>query len=131
MSAQPEPFALPERWYCYRINDGVDTKKPGIYEWRIAGAGSYIGQYRWISRPKTHYGRNLVKLFNRLPYRNRNPEGFRRIHKALAEAHRDGRRIELIIVENVELKIERNRREQALIKSRGNLNGRRADQNSN
>ena len=128
MSAQLDPFTLPDGWYCYRVNDGVDTKKPGIYEWRIDGAGSYIGQYRWISRPTTHYGRNLVKLFNGLPDRNRSPNGFRGIHKALADAHRDGRRIELIIVENVELKIERNRREQVLIKLRGNLNGRRNDQ---
>jgi hypothetical protein len=37
----------------------------------------------------------------------------------LADAHRAGRRIELIIVENVETKIERNRREQELIKLRG------------
>lgn len=131
MSDQLGSFTLPAGWYCYRVNDGVDVNRPGIYEWRIDGMGSYIGQYRWISRPTTHYGRNLIKLFNGLPYRKRSPDGFRRIHRALADAHRDGRRIELVIVENVESKIERNRRERELIALRGNLNGRSSDQISN
>jgi hypothetical protein len=116
-------FLVPDDWYDYRINDGVDVKRPGIYEWRIYGMGSYIGQYLRISRPTKEYRRNLINLLNDRPYRLRNPAGFRRIHRELARAHREKRRIQLIIVENVTDKLQRNRREQELIKVRGNLNG--------
>jgi hypothetical protein len=81
MNKPLDPVSLPNGWYTYHVNEGVDVSRPGIYEWRIDGMGSYIGQYRWISRPTTHYRRNLIKLFNGLPYRNRSPDGFRRIHR--------------------------------------------------
>jgi hypothetical protein len=113
---------LPEGWCCYCVNDGVDTKKPGIYQWRIEGAGSYIGKYGRIRRPTKEYRRNLIGLLNSRAYRKANPDGYRRIHRELASAHRDGRRIELIILENV-CAAKINERERELIKSLGNLNG--------
>jgi hypothetical protein len=59
-----------------------------------------------------------------LPYRSNNRYGFRRIHRALAEATFEGRQITLKILENPILS-DINARERALIRERRcNLNGR-------
>lgn len=114
-------ITLPKDWYSYTVHSGVNTDLPGIYEWHIEGAGSYIGKYGRVRRPTREYRRNVVRLLNKKPYRKGNPEGYRRIHLELARAWRDGRRIELIILENV--RAERiNQREQELIANRGTLN---------
>lgn len=113
---------LSDTWCEYFVCKDVDTKFPGIYEWKIDGAGSYIGQYGRIRRPTKHYRRNVVRLMNGEAYRKGKPEGFRRIHLELEKAVRENRRIELHILENVEIdKI--NARELELIKQRGTLNG--------
>jgi len=114
---------LPAGWYDYILTDGVDEKKPGIYEWRIEGAGSYIGKYTRISRPKIEYEKNVLKILNGWPYRSKKPEKFRRVHRELERAHREGRRITLVILENVDPFLL-NQRESELIADRGTLNGR-------
>ena len=114
-------LALAPGWYEETVLPGVDVERPGLYEWRIEGAGSYIGQYRWISRPRREYGLNVVRLLNDLPYRKRKPDGFRRIHRELVAALNEGRRIELLILENAD-KPAINDRERVLIAERGNLN---------
>jgi hypothetical protein len=80
----------------------VSELKPGIYEWRIEGVGCYIGKYTKIDRPKSHYARKVGHLLAGRPYRPADPNGFRRIHRALAEAVTAERRITLSILENVE-----------------------------
>jgi len=49
------------------------------------------------------------------PYSKSKPDGFRRIHRALQSAHREGRTITLTILENVLDAADRNHRERALI----------------
>ncbi len=115
-------LTLPAGWYVYSENDGVDPMKPGLYEWRIADVGSYIGKYGRIRRPTKEYGRNVIRLLNQKTYRRSNPEVYRRIHRELTNAHLEGRRIELIIIENVDAEYI-NSREKELIKLRGTLNG--------
>ena len=129
MPSQPPPssslplrLALASDWHVETIAPGVDINRPGLYEWRIEGTGSYIGQYRWISRPRREYWLNVARLINGLPYRKGNPDGFRRIHRELAAALMDGRRIELVVPENGE-RPALNNRERELIRERGNLNG--------
>jgi hypothetical protein len=115
-------FTLSDTWCEYFVCRNVDTKSPGIYEWKIDGAGSYIGQFGSIRRPTMHYRRNVVRLMNGEAYRKGKPAGFRRIHLELEKAIRENRRIELHILENVKAdKI--NARELELIKTRGTLNG--------
>ena len=121
MPKSPVRIALPPIWYTEMIFPGVDPDKRGLYEWRIEGVGSYIGQYRWHARPRRQYGTNVARLLGRLPYRRSNPEGFRRIHWALAAAVVGRRIIDLRFVENAE-RPELNTREQALIAERGCLN---------
>jgi hypothetical protein len=114
---------LPAAWYEYVLKDGVDESRPGIYEWRIEGAGSYVGKYTWISRPKSEYERNVLKILNGWPYRPQKPDKFRRVHRELELAHREGRRITLVILENVD-PLRLAQRERELIALRGMLNGR-------
>lgn len=114
---------LPEDWYTLIEIEGVDCTKSGLYEWKIEGVGSYIGKYTHINRPKKHYTRNVTNLLNNKPYR-KNSAVFRRIHHELAEAWRNQKQITLTILENCSRE-EINSREQALIKGRGKLNGKR------
>jgi hypothetical protein len=112
---------LPSNWYRYVVHDGVDTRKPGIYEWEIENSGSYIGKYTNISRPTRDYARHVLNLLNkRKAYRPQNPDGYRRIHRELIRAYLDNRTITLHILENP---TDANRRERELIAERGTLNG--------
>lgn len=56
------PFALPSAWYEELLVEGVDPALPGIYEWRIADAGVYIGQYSHAKRPRRNYGTNVANI---------------------------------------------------------------------
>ena len=121
--ASSSKLALAPDWYVEAPKPpNFDEGRPGLYEWRIEGAGSYIGQYRWISRPRREYGLNVARLINDLPYRKGKPTGFRRIHRELASALMEGRRIELVFLENGE-RPALNARETELIHARGKLNG--------
>jgi hypothetical protein len=128
MLANPhKPLALPhyvvihgKRYPCI-VNDGVNISLPGLYEWKIGERGSYIGKYKRIKRPTREYGRNVKRLMEGKAYRLNNPDGFRKIHLELAEAHRKGWAITLIILENAQ-ESEINRCERKLIADRGALN---------
>jgi hypothetical protein len=121
MSDQKVEITLPDNWHDIIVVDGVHKHLPGIYEWQIEGRGSYIGKYTHISRPLKEYGRNVTKIVNGRPYRPANPDGFRYIHRELHAAHRECRKITLIILENGE-PTQLGRREAELIAERGNLN---------
>jgi hypothetical protein len=96
------PTILPDSWYTLAVAKDVDLNRPGIYYWVIAGGDSYIGKYSNIRRPTKHYGRIVQLHRSNGDYRKSNPRGFRRIHIALSEAIREGRKVELRILENVE-----------------------------
>src|ERR1700720_2355970 len=89
---------LPEGWYDLKINPGVDENHPGIYQWEIAGIGSYIGKYKRISRPKKRYGRNVSRILRGDPYWPSKRDGFRHIHRVLAAAYSAGLQITLTIL---------------------------------
>jgi hypothetical protein len=77
---------LPDGWFSIEVAAGVDCSRPGLDEWHIEGVGSYIGKFKRIGRPTQEYGRNVLRLLRREAYRKGKPEGFRRIHRELAEA---------------------------------------------
>jgi len=103
---------LPNDWYLFV--PAADIDKPGLYRWDIEGVGSYIGKYTKPSRPKKHYARNVRRLLANEPYRKNKPEGFRVIHRVLAKAFCQGRRITLTIVKNYPVE-ELHDRERAMI----------------
>jgi enamine deaminase RidA (YjgF/YER057c/UK114 family) len=76
--------------------------KPGIYQFTIHGAGSYVGRYTKADRVLHEYARNVRKLLDKKSYRPANPAGFRRIHIELHKAVVEGRSIRLEILENVD-----------------------------
>jgi hypothetical protein len=86
----------------------IDPRQAMIYMWEIISSeddsvlGRYIGKSsRGETRPLTHYARNVANLLAGKPYRKNNPEGYRRIHHALAEATACGHKVRLIYLENV------------------------------
>ena len=112
---------MSDEWFGLVIPRDIDRNKPGLYEWTIQGVGSYIGTFTHISRPLHEYTRNVERLLAELPYRPRKPNGFRDIHRALAEARRNESRITLTILGNVDPELI-NERELMLIDDRGTLN---------
>ncbi len=120
--ASHDAVSLPQDWYREVVADGVCAGKPGIYRWQIEGAGVYIGRYTKISRPRYEYQRNVERILNGWDYRHRYRK-FRRVHRALAHAHSNRRRIVLTILANAETH-DLNRVEKQHIRSeRANLNG--------
>lgn len=114
---------VPKDWHIWAFENGATIDLPGIYEWKIEGAGSYIGRYSNRSRLLGEYPFNVFRLRDGLPYRPKKPLGFRLIHHELLSAHRENRRIELIILENCE-KSRLNERERYYTTERGSINWR-------
>lgn len=114
-------MTLADGWFQLELSDGATLEAPGIYEWSIEGVGTYIGKFRRKSRPIRHYHRNVKRLLDGLPYRLSNPDGFRHIHRELANAVTAGKVIVLTILENPD-PAELNERERQLIRQRGTLN---------
>jgi hypothetical protein len=86
---------------------GVDPSKALIYMWEIISTdqkqliGRYVGKSsRGEDRPLTHYARNVANLLEGKPYRKEKPDGFRRIHHALAAAVIENHRVKLSFVAN-------------------------------
>lgn len=82
------------------VPDGLTLELPGIYTWTISGVGCYVGKYTRKSRPLKEYNKNVDRLLNKQPYRPGKPDGFRKVHRALAQAVLQGRNIKLSIVAN-------------------------------
>jgi hypothetical protein len=70
------PLILHSDWYREIKVPGVRPDLPGIYEWRIEGAGCYIGQYTHVWRPQREYEMNVRRILAGLPYRKNKPQGF-------------------------------------------------------
>ena len=104
-------LALSNDWYALFVAEGVDIRRPGIYQW-IIGDDSYIGKYSDISRPTRHYGRIVERMRDEKTYRPSNPNGFRRVQ-----------RVELRILENVEPTLLQERETELIRQMRPTLNG--------
>ncbi|WP_199711893.1 hypothetical protein [Alginatibacterium sediminis] len=104
------------------LNNKVNEGKALIYMWEIHGedgalTGCYVGKAKGGSkRPKRHYKRNVRRLLQNQPYRKSNPEGYRKVHRALTEATRCGHRITLSFLCNISESENINDIEQQLIK---------------
>jgi hypothetical protein len=118
MTGLASPGVLHPDWYKEVPAPSVDPALPGLYEWRIAGVGCYIGQYTHVRRPRREYGLNVGRILAHRPYRKSKPEGFRLIHHELAKAAQAGIGITLELLENQTSKDDRNCRERELIAER-------------
>lgn len=80
----------------------IGRDEAGIYPWEIEGAGRYVGK---ATRPRgrfNEHSNNVRKIAEGRPYRRSKPDEFRRIHRALAQAHIDGRAMTYSVVETCE-----------------------------
>src|SRR4051794_27991871 len=100
MTGLASPRVLHPGWYREVPVPGVSPERPGLYEWRIERIGCYIGQYTSVLRPRRAYGLNVGRILSGKPYRRGKPEGFRQIHRELADAVRAGCSISLTLLEN-------------------------------
>lgn len=108
-------------WYERRISEDVNLHGPGIYVWEIDGVGTYVGKARRLAKRLPAYPRSVRNIQGGRPYRRNNPDGFREVHKALAAACAEGRRVTLWIAE-VCTEDELNAREAYWIGQIGTLN---------
>nr|WP_314899108.1 hypothetical protein [uncultured Deefgea sp.] len=103
----------------------INEKSSLIYMWEIrSNSGELLGRYigkakAGAKRPRTHYYRNVVNILAGKAYRKGNPDGYRRIHIALADAHRAGNNISLVFLCNVQPDENINEAEQRCIKEWG------------
>lgn len=86
----------------------VDETRPLIYMWVINNnhgdlLGRYVGKAKaGAKRPRNHYSRNVANLLASKPYRKKIPDGYRKIHSALADAQKNGFLIRLYFLCNVQ-----------------------------
>jgi len=109
--------------FTLETESGIDTSTGLIYMWEIRSRisdellGRYIGKAsKDEKRPLTHYRRNVANLLAGKPYRKDNPNGYRRIHHALANASRENHRITLRFLTNNSNREDINELERRLIR---------------
>ena len=117
-------MAYPHNWFVRRDVEGFDPIRPGLYIWEIEGAGRYVGRYTHLSRPLKEYSRNVHRLRTGVSYRPAKPNGFRRIHRALAAAADEGRAVTLHLVANCGREELSDRERRMIAEVRPELNGR-------
>ncbi|EIF8949704.1 hypothetical protein O1D80_003617 [Vibrio cholerae] len=103
------------------ISQGVNPDKALIYMWEIYDktdvlVGRYVGKAKnGAKRPLKHYKRNVARLIAGKPYRKSNPNSYRVVHKALADAVDKNYVIKLYFLANISEGEDINQVEQALI----------------
>ncbi|WP_217527372.1 MULTISPECIES: hypothetical protein [Vibrio] len=103
------------------ISQGVNPDKALIYMWEIYDktdvlVGRYVGKAKnGAKRPLKHYKRNVARLIAGKPYRKSNPNSYRVVHKALADAVDKNYVIKLYFLANINEGEDINKVEQALI----------------
>jgi len=103
------------------ISQGVNPDKALIYMWEIYDksdvlVGRYVGKAKnGAKRPLKHYKRNVARLIAGKPYRKSNPNSYRVVHKALADAVDKNYVIKLYFLANINEGEDINQVEQALI----------------
>lgn len=86
---------------------GVDPGRALIYRWHVEDADGVV-TYQYVGRAKEgavrrirEYRRNVENLLAKRPYRSANPDGYREVHRRLAQAVTDGHAIHLTYLCNV------------------------------
>lgn len=86
---------------------GVDPTQPLIYLWEIRGSGGevlarYVGNAKnGAQRPRLDYRKNVVNILAGKPYRLNKPDGFRAIHRQMADAILAGNTLRLTLLCNI------------------------------
>lgn len=104
------------------VTNGVNSDQALIYMWEIYDytgviVGRYVGKAKnGARRPLKHYKRNVNRLLLGKAYRKSKPNGYRAVHKALAQAVKKNQEIKLCFLTNIETGDDINLIEQTLIR---------------
>ena len=79
---------------------GIDLAKNGIVAIIVDGGGIHIGKYTSIANYTKELVQNVGNYAEGRPYRENNPYGFRRIHRALGEAVKVKASVFVVLMEN-------------------------------
>jgi hypothetical protein len=82
------------------VMPGIDATKSGIVAVIVDGGGIHIGKYTNLSNYTKELSQNVGNYVDGRPYRENNPDGFRRIHKALGEAVKVSAAISFVLMAN-------------------------------
>lgn len=105
----------------------LNPNSPLIYMWEIHDAkgvllGRYVGKAKaGASRPLKYYKRNVTNILLNKPYRKGSPIGYRRIHRALADAECEGLDVTLRFLRNVAPSEDNNEVERDHIRAQNSL----------
>ena len=78
----------------------IDLAKSGIVAIIVDGGGIHIGKYTSLSTYIKELSQNVGNYIEGRPYRENNPDGFRRIHRALGEAVKVKAAISIVLMNN-------------------------------
>jgi GIY-YIG catalytic domain len=78
--------------------EGADLAGAGIYLWSVEGH-TYVGKATCLRSRLNEYLNNIKKIEAGQPYRRSNPEGFRAVHRHLAQAKARGAILEWKLLE--------------------------------
>jgi hypothetical protein len=78
-------FKLRPNWYS--IEEDFDLRQAGIYEWRIAGVGIYVGKALTLRKRINAYPNNVRRMIEGLPWHGSPGRHYRAIHYHLRHAY--------------------------------------------
>jgi hypothetical protein len=90
---------LRPNWYVPPDEALFDLDRPGIYEWRIAGVGIYVGKAKALRRRLRDYPNNVRRIVDGLAWHGNPKKNYRQIHHALRDAYEAGLRISVVVLE--------------------------------
>jgi hypothetical protein len=94
------PVVFREDFYALDIGLNIDLKSSGIYEWRIDGIGVYIGKALKLNSRIRAYPNNVRRMIAGLHWHGDATKDYRKIHKALRQAHDHGLLVTVSVLEN-------------------------------
>ena len=103
------------------VMPGIDLAKSGIAAIIVDGGGIHIGKYTSLSTYTKELSQNVGKYIEGRPYRENNPDGFRRIHRALGEAVKVKASISVVLMQNWDSQSQGENLKNKLMESIGTL----------
>jgi len=87
-------------FYAQILGASFDLNAPGIYQWEIEGVGIYVGKALKLRSRIRAYPNNVRRMVAGLHWHGDPSKEFRPIHKHLREAHDNGTKVIVKVLEN-------------------------------
>jgi hypothetical protein len=86
-------------WYLHVKDAEIDLALSGVYEWRITGAGLYVGKAKVLRTRILAYPNNIRRMLEGQPWHGDPSKDYRPIHHELRKAYDDGRSVSVVVLE--------------------------------